>query len=484
MKLWVFIFFVSSMLLQVYAIAQDSTHAYEALNNVQLIKLQHRANSYNKAIDKQTEKYVEKLAKQEKKFLKKLYKLDSNKAKELMQQATFNYNNLSQKLQQTTQANLSNNTTAKLTTYIPGLDSITTALKFLNNNSIANQLNGYSTKTTAALQELQVLQQKLQQTANIQQLIQERKQQLQDIAASFKLEKYLKKYHETSYYYITQFNMYKQAWHNPEKIEQLALQALQKLPAFQQFFRQYSVLGQLFPEQDVTTASIAGLQTRAQVMAQIQDLAGQLPTDGGGASGMPLIQQQIQEARQAITKLQDKVLNAGGDNSNFNVPNFKPNTQKLKNFKQRLEYGTNIQSQRGNNYFPATSNLGLSVGYKLSDDKIIGLGVSYAMGLGNGWRSIAFSSEGLGLRSYVDIKLKKSFWLSGGYEMNYKNRFSSLDVIRNNGWQQSGLVGISKILSVQSKFFKKTKLQLAWDFLSYQNLPRSQPFVYRINYSF
>ena len=84
----------------------------------------------------------------------------------------------------------------------------------------------------------------------------------------------------------------------------------------------------------------------------------------------------------------------------------------------------------------------------------------------------------------IDWKIKGSFWISGGYEQNYKEAFKSIDQLRDySAWQTSGLIGISKVVSVKSKIFKKTKVQLLWDFLSYQQIPQSQPFVFRIGYA-
>jgi hypothetical protein len=51
-------------------------------------------------------------------------------------------------------------------------------------------------------------------------------------------------------------------------------------------------------------------------------------------------------------------------------------------------------------------------------------------------------------------------------------------------WQQSGLIGLSKIISVKTKFFKKTRLQLLWDFLSYEQVPKAQPIKFRVVYNF
>jgi hypothetical protein len=54
-----------------------------------------------------------------------------------------------------------------------------------------------------------------------------------------------------------------------------------------------------------------------------------------------------------------------------------------------------------------------------------------------------------------------------------------------NDWTRSGLVGISKVVSLNSKFFKKTKVQLLWDFLWYTQIPRTAgPFKFRVGYNF
>ncbi|MDB5223397.1 MAG: hypothetical protein JWN83_2064, partial [Chitinophagaceae bacterium] len=133
--------------------------------------------------------------------------------------------------------------------------------------------------------------------------------------------------------------------------------------------------------------------------------------------------------------------------------------------------------------FPATTDIGLSVGYKLNDKSTLGIGASYKVGLGKGWNNIRISSEGIGLRSFVDYKIKNSFFLSGGYEQNYKSAFNSVEQLKNyNAWQTSGLIGVSKKYKISKKF--KGNMQLLWDFLSYNQIPRTQPIVYRLGYNF
>ena len=69
--------------------------------------------------------------------------------------------------------------------------------------------------------------------------------------------------------------------------------------------------------------------------------------------------------------------------------------------------------------------------------------------------------------------------------MNYKSVFRNIDELKGlDAWQASGLVGLSKVVSLKTKFFKKTKLQLLWDFLSYRQVPRTPSSVFRVGYNF
>jgi hypothetical protein len=235
------------------------------------------------------------------------------------------------------------------------------------------------------------------------------------------------------------------------------------------------------PNDPISQAGMAGLQTRAQVNNLIQQQIA-----SGGPNAQAQFQQNVQDAQSQINQLKNKITKSGSGNSDDIVPDgFKPNQQKTKGFWKRLEYGTNFQSQKATNLFPVTSDIGLSVGYKLNDRSVIGIGTSYKLGWGSGWNHIELSNQGIGLRSYVDWKIKGSFWLSGGYEQNYKTAFNDFEQLKDkSAWQSSGLIGVSKVVSMKMKFFKNTKLQLLWDFLSYQQAPKTQPIVFRVGYNF
>jgi len=229
-----------------------------------------------------------------------------------------------------------------------------------------------------------------------------------------------------------------------------------------------------------TEQGMVGLQTRDQVMGMIKSQMGQ-----GGSGGASAIQQSLQTAQQDISNLQNKLSSLGAGSGGMDMPDFQPNNQKKKTFLKRLEVGVNFQTAQTTNYYPTTSDLGLSVGYKLNESNVIGIGASYKLGLGSGFQHIALSSQGVGLRSFIQVKVKKSWGVAGGFEYNYQQPFSSYQDIRHLSlWTRSGLVGITKTVSMKSTVFKKTQVQLLWDFLSYSQVPKTAPWLFRVGYSF
>ena len=133
--------------------------------------------------------------------------------------------------------------------------------------------------------------------------------------------------------------------------------------------------------------------------------------------------------------------------------------------------------------FPMTTDIGLSVGYKLNDKSVVGVGGSYKLGLGKNWNNVEISRQGIGLRSFVDYKIKGSFWLSGGGELNYRSQFQDLSIFDDySPWQKSALLGLSKKYQIGKKF--KGNLQLMFDFLHAQQIPHTQPIIFRVGYKF
>ncbi len=189
----------------------------------------------------------------------------------------------------------------------------------------------------------------------------------------------------------------------------------------------------------------------------------------------------MQQAQGQLQQLKNKI-NEMGNGSDDELPNFRPNHEKVKSFWHRCEVSTNIQSTRSNIWVPAATQLGLSLGYKLNDQSVIGLGMSGSIGWGKDIKHIVVSYEGASGRTYVDYKLRGSFWISGGYELNYRASFNHIEQLKNMSvWQPSGLIGLCKKYQAGKKF--KGRMSVLWNFLSYQQIPRTQAFIFRFGYS-
>jgi hypothetical protein len=435
-----------------------------------------KANDIQKGLDRKTAKALERMQKLELQMQKKLSRIDSAKAVAIFGKVKEKYQGLDQKIR----------SAGSFNQYIPSLDTLATSLKFLDQNkALLSNIKEYKEKLNTTLSKVKGLQDQFQKTEEIRKFLKERKEMIRQQLSNLGFAKELKKMNKQVYYFSQQANQYKELLKDHKKAEKKAVELLSKTKLFKDFMRKNSQLASLFrlpgdPNDPIDQAGLAGLQTRAQVNNLIQQ---QLAAGGPGAQQQ--FQQNLQSAQSQLNQLKNKVSQLGQSSSDVEMPEgFKPNSQKTKSFLNRLELGTNIQSQKASGYFPTTSDIGLSLGYKPNDKSVLGIGASYKLGLGQNIRNINITHQGMGLRSFVDWKIKGSFWLSGGYEMNYRNEFNRIEVLKDlNAWQQSGLIGVSKVISLKTKFLKNTKLQVLWDFLSYQQRPQTQVILFRVGYS-
>ncbi|MBN9383834.1 MAG: hypothetical protein J0H74_23965 [Chitinophagaceae bacterium] len=457
--------------------AQDQPDKGNAILNLPskfFNRIQRKTASLDEQLTRQTEKYLKKTAKQEERLRRKLYKVDSNAAKSMFAGSAERYTALSQKLVSDTGSSGSFGLKGEYQAYT---DSLQGMLKFMGSDPAA----------AGSLRQLQALQAKMQDADQVKEYTRERKQQISQYIQQHTnliglLGKDYQGFNQDVYYYSQQVRTYREMLNDPDKLTKETLAVLGKLPAFQAFMKENSYLAGLFslPANYGSTASLAGLQTRDQVAALINQ-----QVTAGGAGGQAALQANLQSAQSQLDGYKDKLSKLGAGSGDIDMPDFKPNNQKAKSFWRRLEYGTNFQTTRNNYYFPTVLDFGLSVGYKLSDRSTLGIGASYKLGWGNGIQHIAFSSQGVGIRSFIEVKIKGSFSLSGGMELNHTTPFSAYQQLRHwDDWTKSGLVGVTKTVSMKSRVFKKTKVALLWDFLSYQQAPRTQAILFRIGYDF
>ncbi|MDE3185704.1 MAG: hypothetical protein KGM16_20010 [Bacteroidota bacterium] len=435
-------------------------------------KVQKKYASIDNNLSKKSVKYLEKLQKQENRINKKLFSVDSLSGK-ANEGVTKKYESFIQGFKE----KKSKLDKVNLNEYNSYIDTLSTSLNFLKKL-------GSNGKAALPLEKLNELKDKFNQSAKVNEFITERKQQIQQLLSKYtklprSITKQYDKLRKTAYYYKAQVNEYKSMLKDPKKIEETAINVLNKIPVFQKFMKKNSEIGSIFgvPGNFGAGANISGLQTRAAVQNLIRQRI-----SSGGPNAMAEIKQNLAEAGKEVDKLKEKVnqLNSGGGDPA--MPNFKPNDQKTKPFLKRVEYGFNIQFSKNNQWVPSSANLALSLGYKINNKSSAGIGISYSIGLGT-LQHINISSQGLGLRSYLDWKIKGQIYASGGYEMNYNSAFKNIEELKNeSAWQKSALAGISKKYRISKKL--KGKIQLLYDFLAYRHTPVSQPFLFRVGYNF
>ncbi|GGB19841.1 hypothetical protein GCM10011511_49500 [Puia dinghuensis] len=451
-------------------------------------------------LDKTTRQYLQRLAREEDKLNKQLQKKDSAAARRIFAGSQAGYQQLQQSLQQRT------GQLDKLRNVYSGhLDSMKTALSFLQQ---PNQ--ELSAKVKDAVAGVDQLQGRLNQAEEVKKFLAQRQAYLQQQLQKFGMTAQLDQFKRTAYYYKAQVAEYKKTFEDPAKIEAKTMEALSNLPAFRDFFAKNSQLGSLFrlPGSGTPTAggaAIPGLPTADDLNKELTQRFGSVPdlqqvaqqaTGGGDASQLTQLKDKFSQTTDlggtggltgglggSGTGSSGGISGDGAGGSDKDMPNFKPNGQKTKKFGQRLEYGINAQTTQSNSFFPATTAFGLSVGYKLNDKSVVGIGASYRMGWGRDIHHIAISEQGAGFRSYLDWKLKGSFWVSGGAELNYQPLVSTLSALSSyNAWQKSALLGLSKKYKAGRKL--NGNVQLLYDFLYRQHVPATQPWVFRVGYSF
>jgi len=421
-------------------------------------------------------KYLDMMAKQEQKINAKLNRIDSNAAKQIFNEAQLKYSYYKQKLSAATEL-----IDRKNNSYIPLLDSLATSLLFLNNGSLdqlQNLKNAPDIK--AALKKISTLEAKLDEVENIKAFIKERKEFLTTQMTRFGMLKELRNFSKQVYYYQAQLLALKEDLNEPEKLVRKSLSVLREIPAFKQFFNTHSELASLFMLPNGTDsfdpANFPGLQTSSSVKDMIQQRMG-----SSGLSANASMGQQMNSIQSQLSQLRDKINKAGGSNSDFAMPDFKPNNQKTKGIGKRLELGTNFQTVRSNGFFPTTTDLGISFGYKLNDKSTAGIGIAYKIGLGDGFNKIHISHQGVGLRSFIDVKIKGNFYLTGGAEFNYRTLIREFDQLKDfSAWQKSALLGLTRAYKVGNK--NQGNIQLLFDFLYNYQVPKSQPILFRVGY--
>jgi hypothetical protein len=222
---------------------------------------------------------------EEKIYEKQLSSKDSVESKLKLAEIQGEYNTLKEKLR-----NPSLFAPSSFKQYIPHLDTINSALKFLSQNNTTANLR-------KALATIESFHGRLQQAEDIKDFIRQRRELLQQGLEQIGLVKELKKFNKEVYYHSEQLKEYREIIRDPNKIEEKAIELLSQTKVFQDFMRRNRMLASLFrlpgdPNDPALMASLSGLQTRTQVNSFIQQ---QVAT--GGPNAQSQLQQNIQQGQ-------------------------------------------------------------------------------------------------------------------------------------------------------------------------------------------
>jgi hypothetical protein len=443
-----------------------------------LSNIENKVDKYASRITSKTERTLAKLVRFEEKIYRLLKAASPETAARLFSPGALTFATALQKFKQG-EALFSE----KRVVYNQYRDQLTTSINYLNEqkDKLNTQLIQPLKKVTAQVKEYEAVQ---DHADEMERFIKERKRQLIDQSLAYLGQsKWLTKISKESFYFLETLKNYKSILADTKKVEQTAVAILNKIPAFKSFVQNNSILSSLFAmpgaNSTATITSLAGLQTRASVNVQIQSAIA-----AGGPNAAAQISKNLQAAQAELGKLKDKILKAGGSSSDAEIPEFRVNEEHSKTFLQRISFGTDVNFTKSTSYIPSAANLALTISYKLSKNKELGLGLSYLAGLGS-IKRIQLSHQGIGFRSFANLKFKKNLWITGGWESNYNAGFKNIDQLKTvNSWQQSALAGLSKRLNIKTKWFKGSKISILYDALAHQHLPVTNSWIFRTGYNF
>ncbi|NOT91982.1 hypothetical protein [Ferruginibacter sp.] len=445
-------------------------------------KLDTKIDKYSNRITGKTEKTLTKLGRWENKIKSLLQKANPEAATRLFGEGKMTFTSLLKKLKEGQEV-----ADGYRSQYNEYRDKLNTNLRYIETQK--KELNAkliQPVKTTS--KKLNELEDEIKNTEVIEQFIKQRKKQLIDESLKYLgKNKYLTKINKEAYYYTETLRNYKEIFSDPVKFENLLAGLLKKIPSFNDFFNNNNGLSTLLQSGtgplaassgNATNYSALGYQSNASIVQNLQQRN----------LSAPNIQQLTQTNANALNSPLQELKNRFPNlNSTEDMPDFKPNEMKSKTFKQRLEPGANLQFGKATNFLPGTADIALQMAYNLNSKSSVGLGTVYKLGLGSSINNIKLSFAGIGLRSFLDWKLKGNFFANGGFEYNYNTTFKSIrDLPSINSsaislWKPAALLGINKKYNAGKM---KGNMMVLYDFLAKQKLPQTQSIVFRIGYNF
>ncbi len=330
---------------------------------------------------------------------------------------------------------------------------------------------------------------------------------------------------QCTHYYSAQIKEYKSIFTDRSSIEKLVMGQLMKNQEFAQFMNANGQLALpaggrslstgegprvrledlLAQAPDETKALMTALQTPAGAKAtNIKQALDDTKNDAQNVAGdaqklkndLGNVNSESDSLNQRISKSTNQQIPDSLNQQISNSPNqqankWQPNPLRTKRFIDRIQYGCTFQADRRNYFFPLSGTLAGQTSFQMHKNSNIGLGASWIIGFdrlrGSAGTELpvvkSFASNGLGLRSFIDCRLRGSLYLQGCYEINYRNSLPNPQLLKPNpsSTSESCLLGL-KLKYPSSNKRSKPTLEVLYDFM--HNRTGQPAFVLRMGVEF
>ena len=431
-----------------------------------------RTDAVQLKMQKTTAKYLTRMQKLEKDLKKRLAIHHPAEAAGLFGDAQKNYGE-----QLTRLRNEDNGIHPFGNVYSEQLDSLSTAVKFLDRYTSLPVVHGKLQQVGAAVAKAQG---NLNQSMAINQFLEERQKFLQERLSQFGMARHLVRFKQQVLRYREDAARYKALLEDPKALGAKALDHIKKLPAFRQFFSNHSQLASLFvlpgaTDPDVGKNSVTGLQTRSALEKEAQIKYGK------GVSLRTMVARNVRAATQNTAMGLPAI--PTGLAQQLQTGDVGADPGQAPSFRKRWEWGLNVQTLPSNGYWPARTDVGLTAGYMVSENHTAGIETAFRIGWGKDWQHLALSGQGAGGRAYWESRLKGSFWLTAGMGLNYQRAGEGhLPLSAYNPWQKTLQTGVVKKYRIGSKM--KGNIQLLYDFFHDTHIPATPSWMFRVGYGF
>jgi hypothetical protein len=441
-----------------------------------------KAGQYEHAINKDTKKLLNRLIRLENKVKKILHKVSPDMERKLFGAGQSFEEIYKQYLSKQTGENLkgkfskSQRYIEHVKTQFGYLDSITNLYTLENNGPSLSKIS-----------KLDSLQKSINFNEYIQdEILKRRKFLLSQLSGVVSVDKVLDKMNFECMSFLKEAVKNRELLFEHSRIEKEVTKYLGRMPDYFKYQNAQSSLRDIFRNSalsfppSASSKIIEGIPLRSTLQQNIPE----------GGDLVDLGMMQIPSLRKVVDNFNTEELNLNtvsdllSDTFQLNKLKSHNEISAYQSMRQRLEFGFNVQFSKSKSILPATGDMGLNIGYKISKRFTTGLGISFKIGLGSGWNNIRLSGEGFGARSFVKYSIGKKLDLYGGWESNFVSKIKKMESIleSNVPWRTSILGGISKSYIISKKL--KGNIQVLFDFLYDKNRQFNQPFLIRFGYEF